>query len=148
MRQTGSDRRSNLPPVNDAATRPVLHTVGVGLRRGIIDGRTRRQALGSLAELETDLRRVRADGAPDDATVARTSVASTCLAEVMWVGPAQQAPQPPATATERVAPEWLLTALADGLGTHDCPACNRGGPTVGVLPDGRTCPLCAGWGSL
>lgn len=53
------------------------------------------------------------------------------------------------TPADPVAPGWLLEALAEGRGTHDCPACNRGQATVGVLAyDGRTCPLCAGWGSL
>lgn len=52
------------------------------------------------------------------------------------------------TPAEPVAPGRLLTALAEGSGTHDCPACNRGTGPVGVLADGRTCPLCAGWGAL
>lgn len=48
------------------------------------------------------------------------------------------------------APRWLLSELVEGSGTHDCPACNRGGPatTTGVLEDGRRCPLCGGWGTL
>lgn len=42
----------------------------------------------------------------------------------------------------------LRAELIDGTGSHRCPVCNTGGPTVGVLPDGRPCPLCDGWGSL
>lgn len=48
----------------------------------------------------------------------------------------------------QVVPAWLLEAIAEGTGTHDCPVCNRGTGPVGVLADGRTCPLCSGWGSL
>ena len=46
---------------------------------------------------------------------------------------------------EPMAPRWLLEALAEGRGTHDCPACNG---TGALSYDGRKCPLCDGWASL
>lgn len=42
------------------------------------------------------------------------------------------------------APGWLLSAIVEATGTHDCPVCNAGRP----LADGVTCPLCAGWTTL
>lgn len=44
----------------------------------------------------------------------------------------------------KAAPGWLLAAIADARGTHDCPVCNAGRP----LRPGVTCPLCAGWTTI
>lgn len=119
-----------------------LWTVPVATRRGILSGTTSQRAQQTLVELEHDLATVRSMGAPDDASVAPTAPGSVHLLEVLWAGPAVTQP------ARQDALDTLRAELVEGLGTHDCPVCNRGGPTVGVLPDGRTCPLCAGWGSL
>lgn len=66
-----------------------LYTFGVGLRHGLIDGRTGQRREGTLAELEADLHRARAMGAPDEATIARTGPDSVYAAEVLWTGTAQ-----------------------------------------------------------
>jgi len=67
-------------------TETCVYTVGIGVWRG-----------GTLAELETELARVRREhGAPDDAKITRAAPGSTYVLEVIWIGPInrQVAPQP------------------------------------------------------
>lgn len=61
-----------------------LYTVGVGAKQP-----SNRVESYRLDELEAMLRKIRAMGAPDDASVIRVSPASIYLIEVMWIGEAQ-----------------------------------------------------------
>lgn len=61
------------------------HVFTVGVGSTIVTGNRDR----TLAELERDLVRARALGAPDDATVVRTGPGSAYIGEVIWVGPSR-----------------------------------------------------------